>query len=295
VPNIGLKTASKHYQTLLTMMLKTCSLALAAALLLVSPAAAEPLRIVSWNVESDGNDPAVIAEQLVELGPASIIALQEVHSRNIGRYGNAVQQGLARSYRYVSSNTGRSDRLMILYDSSTLDLVEVRELFSHEALTLNDWRHRSPLVAHFKHQASGQEFLFVTVHLARGNAALRTEQARGLREWAREQTLPVVAAGDFNMDFDFGTRSGNEAFVEFQQDSVWKWLPPDPLADTNWADTDGDGRDNYPDSMLDFAFVAGAAKAWPATSTVLVRPGDFPDDERTSDHRPIQLNITPAQ
>jgi hypothetical protein len=29
------------------------------------------------------------------------------------------------------------------------------------------------------------------------------------------------------------------------------------------------------------------------TSEVIVRPGDFPDDERTSDHRPILMTVTP--
>ena len=44
------------------------------------------------------------------------------------------------------------------------------------------------------------EFYFVTVHLAPDDSELRTEQATGLREWARAQTLPVVAIGDFNFD-----------------------------------------------------------------------------------------------
>ena len=41
--------------------------------------------------------------------------------------------------------------------------------------------------------------------------------------------------------------------------TTWKWIKPEPLVDTNWADHDGDGDDDYPDSMLDFIFVAGAA------------------------------------
>ena len=128
------------------------------------------LRCISWNVESDGNDPAVIEQQLVELGNYDIIARQEVHSRNVGRYGNAVRNGLGESYRYFASNTGRSDRLMILFDSDKLRMTESRELFYHDGHRLNDWRHRSPLVAHFTDLQTGTEFLFLTVHLARGNA-----------------------------------------------------------------------------------------------------------------------------
>jgi hypothetical protein len=47
----------------------------------------------------------------------------------------------------------------------------------------------------------------------------------------------------------------------------------------------------YPDSCLDFAFVTGAAGAWQASSHVIVRNGDYPDDEKTSDHRPVELVV----
>lgn len=143
-------------------------------------------------------------------------------------------------------------------------------------------------------RASGSEFIVMTNHLARTNSGLRTQQAIGLREWARDQSTGVINIGDFNMDFDFHTRKGNEAFVEMLQDNVWHWVKPIEFIDTNWADSDGDGNDNYPDSMLDFAFVAGPAKDWQPVCRVIVRDGDFPDDESTSDHRPIELRLTPS-
>ena len=102
----------------------------------------------------------------------------------------------------------------------------------------------------------------MTNHLARGNADLRTQQAIGMREWARDQSVAVVNIGDFNMDFDFRSQKGNDAFVELLRDNVWQWVRPVELIDTNWSDPDGDGNDNYPDSMLDFAFAA-AQIIWP--------------------------------
>jgi hypothetical protein len=36
------------------------------------------LRVVSWNIESGGNDAATISRQLAELGPYDVFALQEV-------------------------------------------------------------------------------------------------------------------------------------------------------------------------------------------------------------------------
>lgn len=131
-------------------------------------------------------------------------------------------------------------------------------------------------------------------HLARGNEELRNQQAVGLREWARDQTLPTIAIGDFNMDDDFLTQRGNQAFIEILRDNVWEWVEPEELIDTNWSDNDGDGRDNYPDSMLDFAIVAGPAKDWSPICRVIMRARDFPDDEATSDHRPIELLLIPT-
>lgn len=49
-------------------------------------------------------------------------------------------------------------------------------------------------------------------HLARRDAIMRRGQAEGLREWAKTQSLPIIAMGDFNFDYDFHTEKGNEAF-----------------------------------------------------------------------------------
>ena len=111
-----------------------------------------------------------------------------------------------------------------------------------------------------REKESSQEMIVMTNHLARGNADFRQEQAVGLREWAREQTVPVIALGDFNMDYDYRVMKGNAAFDEMIRDNVWSWLAPETFVDTNWSDRDGDGQDNYPDSMLDLAFAAGVAK-----------------------------------
>ena len=249
------------------------------------------LRLVCWNVESDGNDPQVIARQLVELGKYDLYALQEVHSHNHEVYGLALQEEFGKQLRYVTSSTGHNDRLMVAFDASRLTLLAKHELFEFGGITLNDWRHRSPLVAHFRDQRSGGEFLFLTVHLARGSAEFRSEQARGLREWAGGQTLPIVAMGDFNMDYHFESERGNEAFDVFLTGDVWHWVRPGNWVDTNYYDGDGDGQDDFPGSMLDFAFLAGAAKSWPATFRVIERPGDFPDDATTADHRPVELTF----
>ena len=125
---------------------------------------------------------------------------------------------------------------------------------------------------------------------ARGKAELRQRQATDLREWAKEIGFPLIAIGDFNMDFNFTTMQGNAAFDKMVEGDVWKLVKPTPLVDTQWSDDNGKNR--YPDSMLDFAFVSGPAKTWNPQCRVIVREGDFPDTKKTSDHRPIELRLT---
>ncbi len=119
------------------------------------------------------------------------------------------------------------------------------------------WRHRSPLVGHFRDRASGVEFIVTVNHLARGNENIRRRQAGGLRKWAEAQNWS----------------------------DVHPRLPLDQRTD------------RYPDSILDFIFVAGSAQQWQAKSWVVVRPGDFPDTDETSDQRPVTavVELAPGQ
>ncbi len=243
------------------------------------------VRLIAWNVESGGNRPAVIAEQLAQFSGYDIVCLSEVDSNNFEVYSKA----LGGKYDSVNGETGGTDRLQILVNAGRYDLLESKEMDQYQSYPLNKGSHRSPLYVRLNDRRSGRELIVMTNHLARGNADFRQAQAVGLREWARDQDVGVIAIGDFNMDYDYLAMKGNEAFIEMVRDNVWSWLPPDDFVDTNWADRDGDGKDNYPDSMLDLAFAAGPAKEWGIQCKVVVRTDDFPDDDLTSDHRPIEL------
>ncbi|MEM9186762.1 MAG: endonuclease/exonuclease/phosphatase family protein, partial [Planctomycetota bacterium] len=255
-----------------------------------SGAHAQPIQFLSWNLESDGADPEVVARQLGEFPKQNFYCFQEVNIRHAGRFGAAIRAVHGNGFRYLTTNTGRDDRLMIMYDTERFDLIESRELFRHGEHSLNQWRHRSPLVLVLKEKATGRGFNLMTVHLARGDRRFRKEQAIGLREWAASEPRPTIAIGDFNFDYDIPTGRGNASFNAFLDGGAWTWVKPDPLVDTNYDDRDGDGKDNYPASCLDFAFTAGEGLG-PARAEIIVRPGDFPDDERTPDHRPIRLII----
>lgn len=262
----------------------------------VEPAKEEPsarilpnISILAWNVESGGSDPLVIAQQLKELGTHDVVCLSEVEPGSFDLYKDA----MGTNFTSINGRSGRSDRLQIIFNSEKFELLQTEELESYREFTLNNGSHRSPMYVRLQIRGTDKQFVVMTNHLARGNAELRKQQAIGLREWARDQSAPLIAIGDFNMDFDFRTERGNDAFPEMIRDNVWEWVRPNQLIDTNWADRNKDGIDDYPDSMLDFAFVAGPAKTWSPECVVVVRPDDFPDDETTSDHRPIKLMLNP--
>jgi endonuclease/exonuclease/phosphatase family metal-dependent hydrolase len=296
-------------------------LPLIAALAMV-PAAGDEFRVLAWNVESNRpnqppvSDAAVIAGQLSDLmrDPATraqIVALSEVEPKTVPLYQQAVAEGLGAEVDFVTSASGGfrdCDSLMLVVDTGRFRIEDVMELHRYGGIKTNfsvtdpksyDYgavRARSPLIARIHDLSTGRDFWFIVNHLARGEEDLRTDQGRALRQWAADRTEPVIAAGDFNFDYTFSTGRGNAAFDAMLAGGVWEWLEPDPLIDSNWSEdpkADVKGADSYPGSILDFVFVANGAKAWKGASDVVVRPGDFPDSDATSDHRPIIATFDP--
>lgn len=239
-----------------------------------------------WNIESEGSDPAVIAQQISALGHYNIYAFTEF----LPAAESLIRDTLGTDYQLILSRSGRNDRLAIAIDTRLFELVKVSEI---KEINFQN-RYRSPLVVLLKDKRSGLQFQVMNNHLARGRAPVRETQAQQLVQWARTQLLPTVALGDYNLDYVFANQEGNPAFAMMMKDNVWKWIQPVEMIDTNWYDNprDPDGQDDYPGSLLDFAFVTGPAKDWGSHCQVIVRPGDFPDDDKTSDHRPFELKLT---
>ena len=251
------------------------------------------LLMLAWNVESNGAEADTICQELTKLNADDrydVVALTEVLPADFSKFRLA----LGEHYKYAFSKSGRNDRMQILYNENRFEKIRHFEIDKVNILQ----RYRAPLVVHLKERKTDSrsdesEFLVMVNHLARGKANIRQRQATMLVEWGREQTLPVVGLGDYNFDYVFSTDKGNPAFVNFMQDNVWRWVKPMELVDTCWYDDprDPDGKDDYPGSMLDFAFVAGPAKDWNSSCRVIVRENDFPDDDKTSDHRPYEVTV----
>ena len=88
------------------------------------PAIARTLSILSWNVESGGNDPETIAAQLSEFAGYDVYCLCEVHSKNFDRYATAVGPGFVA----INSKSGRGDRMQILVDGEQFEVLQHKEL-----------------------------------------------------------------------------------------------------------------------------------------------------------------------
>ncbi|MEO1496198.1 MAG: endonuclease/exonuclease/phosphatase family protein [Planctomycetota bacterium] len=299
----------------------------AALLLAAIHANADEVRVLTWNVESSqGNrqtaEPATIMGQLVELqrdhGPFDLIGLTEVPGASAIMYATALQTP-ERTYAPVVSSTGGSDRMLITYDTERFQLVVKEDgLTSHNGQTFPGGNNRRPMFVTLDDRRTGKRLTFMVNHLNRGNDQTRRRQAVMLRQWVKDHPHPVIAVGDYNFDFDTLRLCGNQSMTLFMRDDpsdrgrfAWRWVIPGvetnvtdyrrknekvevigEFCDTNWSG-DQRGRDRYPTSILDFVFLGGEAMSWGATSEIIVRDDDFPDDERTSDHRPVMAVVKP--
>jgi hypothetical protein len=246
---------------------------------------AEEVKVLSWNIEIGGSDPAVIQSQLETMrGTFDILALSEVPEDELKRFGSFFQ-----SDSFIAGRSGDNACLLIAWNGDKLEMVDHQELLQWNNIQLAQNSLNPPLVSTFKVKGTDRAFQLVNNHFIRGSAQRRNQQAEAMVGWAEKQTIPVVAVGDYNMDYDFPTEKGNAAFDIMLKGNVFQWVKPTKLIDTNWADRDKDGMDDYPDSMLSFTFTAHYK--WKCSVNVIVRDGDFPDDKTTSDHRPTLTTI----
>ena len=126
-------------------------------------------------------------------------------------------------------------------------------------------------------------------HLYRSNTEGRHEQARLLNARAPQQTLPVIAVGDYNFDWDVsnGDTVHDRGYDLLIVDGVLTWVRPPQLIRTQCSFN----------SVLDFVFVAGAARQWSASSEILATEESYcPSDQHRSDHRPVRdvFELAPA-
>lgn len=246
------------------------------------------LVVATWNVESGEADPDIIAEQMTAYVDVDLWGLTEVENDDDAElFELAAEVAREAEFERILSVSGNQDRLLILYNADRFELIDTDELDYMNP----DNRVRSPLVALLQDRNSGQEFAFMVNHLKSRNdpdsRELRYFQAQELNQWAADAAefdLPVIAVGDYNFYYEVDGSRYDDGLDYMEADDVFEWVQPLEILNTQ-CDAQGSGcRFN---SVVDFIFVAGAAQQWDGISEIIVTEGDFPDDESTSDHRPV--------
>lgn len=242
------------------------------------------LLLLGWNVESGGNSAAAIAKQLADFEGYDLIGLCEVRLQNAERYKDAVAEGEGAhgklsTFDYRISESGGADRQMIIWDTERLILVSN----AVEETSMQYGNYRAPFWVRFWFKDTEEEFIFMMNHLARGNANIRQSQAEDLDQWVQSQNIPVIAMGDYNFDYNIDEGTGNDAMNIFLSPGNFKWIRPIQIEKTNL-------HPKY-NGVLDFLFVAQQPDNWTVTSGILSANFKYPDDDNTSDHRPISGTV----
>ncbi|MFN8463991.1 MAG: hypothetical protein U0X20_00510 [Caldilineaceae bacterium] len=265
------------------------TVALATAPPPVAAAALAPFTVGGWNVGLDDANVSVIADLLGGYQGVDVWGLAEVSGdgKTTSVLEQAAEAGEPGDFASVLGTSGDNMRLLALYDASRFDLLGEEELNAVNT-TGNA---RAPLVLHLREKSSGQEFLFMVNHLYRSRDDERIKQAQLLAQWAATQTLPVIAVGDYNFDWEVegGESNHDRGYDAMTQGGAWEWVRPQQIVTTECS-----GWPCTYDSVLDFVFTGGPARDWPARSVISTIPGDFPDDTQRSDHRAVLAEFAPG-
>jgi endonuclease/exonuclease/phosphatase family protein len=238
---------------------------------------AQTLTVVSWNVESGGSDDQTIRQRIGSFQGVDVWGLSEVNNAtSASTFELGAEDGEDANFERIVGTTGGADRLTILYNADRFRLIR-----SEELTDIGSGNHRAPLVAELQEIATNKSFLFMVNHLARGNNTLRHQQATKLNEWVRTQTLPVIAVGDYNFDWEVvgGDQDHDTGYDNMTAANVWTWVRPASLIKSQCSP-------NF-NSVLDFIFVNSGAQSWSGSSQIIVEPNDCDASPLTSDHRPL--------
>ncbi|MEQ8554565.1 MAG: hypothetical protein RIC06_15070 [Cyclobacteriaceae bacterium] len=243
----------------------------------------QDLSVISWNIESGGAKAEGINNSINTnwdlFKDVDVWGFSEVDAEKGWAYAikDNLEQKSGKDFWFVVGNTGSSDRLMVVFDQDKYEMVDKYELYHINI----GGSVRAPLVVQLKEKNGNKEFLFMVNHLYRTNPKARQQQAKELSKWVQDQSLPVVAVGDYNFDYSLKPdgKKGNTSFKHFIKGDHWIWVEPAIKVMTQC--------NTFYNSILDFVFVNDDAAGWLASSEVIVIPGDCPDSDETPDHRPV--------
>lgn len=240
---------------------------------------------IGFNLESGGSDPEIVASDTVAfIEGEALWGFVEVENEGVAELvvAAAKDPGTDQDFRYVMGTTGYDDRMVLAWDDTRFELLGSEELYDINV----GGNVRAPLVGTLRERTSGQRFLFVVNHLFRSDEQARHEQAELLNAWGAAQDGPVVMVGDYNFDWEVSDGRHDEGYDSLTEGGVFDWVQPEVLVKTQCSP--------YYDSVLDFVFVGGEAREWPAEAEILRAGTEYcaqRNIETFSDHRPMRVTI----
>lgn len=243
--------------------------------------------VVSWNVDSGGADPHMVALRISEMKGVDVWGLCEVLDEFWAKlFEQAASDNEPGRFGRFLSPTGGSDRSCILYDRTKFECLGRFEFnWSGQPWYRHELGLRPGLVAHLRHRSSGQDLYFMVNRLYGLSA---DKQAAALTEWASHQDAPVLAMGTYDFAYrpeaELASPAGRRGYPVLTANGVFQWLMPDNPVQTVW-------RGNL-DTIDDFILLADREHRLTGRSQIIVEPGDFPDTELTPDHRPVSATFT---
>lgn len=277
---------------------------------------ARPVEVMFWNLESPGHDVVEGERKTADLDflcrrieedfrHAELVGFCEVEPEWKEALRDALERATGEDYQLVLSETGGHDRLALAWRTSSWVREDgpaesapqlIRTIGGPFSVAGRQLQFRPSAYVQLRQRDGLQPLTLLVNHFARSRPEtgplVRRRQALLLRSWLEQVREPVVCLGDFN--FDYHVEAGdkdNSGFSVLTRDDVFRWVRyPDPLVPTQGEAHNGRPFFRY-NSILDFIFLAGGARQWPARSEILTRPDDFNPEDQNSDHRAVRAVI----
>jgi endonuclease/exonuclease/phosphatase family metal-dependent hydrolase len=284
------------------------------------------LRVATWNVNSVAAsrdyrgytwaDRRTRVAAGIEASGANVVATQELTTADAGNgkrqwedlrdlLAKPAYGGYSIANPDVGSANGGTKGAHIFYQASVLTRLD-GAIVSADAVT-PDWpsglTDRYFSWAHFRHDATGKEFLVASLHLPSGDsadmAALRVREAKAVDSYlsGKAYGLPIVVMGDFNSSFAESPSGAQKTFVlrgySDAASTLKRTNPRYPTANMT-RQIDNTATPGYPYTpykyqyaapRIDYIFVKDGGGSWASTNRlVLDDAGKFVRGYQGSDH-----------
>lgn len=253
---------------------KTNAFSIIILALFTTLAIGKPLYVGSFNINSANTSATTIARQMSEQKEIDIWGISESCHEFPAKIKPILKQ--VGDYEVVNGSTGRDkNRLQIYYKQNKYRLLSHLELDNINKFN----RVRAPLIAKFLDIETNKEFFFMVNHLYRNDNNARLEQAQQLNVWAKQQSLPIIAVGDYNFDLSpYNPNDRGPGFDALIKDSTFTWIMPSLLLPSQCS--------SY-NSILDFVFISNKVVANNYSSDILYPEDGYCKNSKYSDHRPL--------